>query len=310
MTTILVTGSEGAIGDFVIRDLYKQLNNLTVIRISRTKSSNIDGRSKYYWGDLTDTAFLQMIFSENSVNIVIACAAKWNGINQDKSIINNNMILTSSLLHAIPVNLDKLIFISSSAVYQAPNYSDQIPIANYPNSTYGGSKLISEIMIEKIATIKGFLYTIYRPFHVVSPLENFERGRSHVCTDFCHRIFVNNEDLDINSLPHENGIGFMWVEDFSDIIVSNLKNSETDNQIINVGTTEEHSIKKLAIEIEKIAHSYDLNVAKSPDIFLKPFSLQLDGRFNKLQSIYPSFRSTRFKECVSKFIKFKYLKGN
>jgi len=211
-------------------------------------------------------------------------------------------------MHSLSDSVLKLIFISSSAVYQAPNYSDQTPIANYPNSTYGGSKLISEIMIEQMANIKGFSYTIYRPFHVVSPLENFERGRSHVCTDFCHRMLVNNEDID--SLPHENGIGFMWVEDFSDIIVSNLKNIQTDNQIINVGTTEEHSIKELAIEIKQQAHFHNLIGSNTEDIALTPFPLQQDGRFDKLQLIYPTFQSTRFTDCVTKFIKFKYLKGN
>ena len=307
--TVLVTGSEGSIGKFIVKYLYEKDKNIRVIRTGRIEHKLTDNKSKYYWGNLSDIDFCKKIMTENNIDYIIFCAAHWNGINKDTNILDNNIITITNLLNSISTPLKKLIFISSSAVYQNDLQNDDVPINKYPDSSYGTSKLLSEQLVEQYSKFKDFKFTIYRPFHIVSPEENFEWGKSHVCTDFCHKIISKGELIDIDTLDNIRKIGFMCVIDFAKIVVENLPNINTDNEIINIGTHERHSLKELAIEIINDAIEFKLvnrvpitNMEKSSDS-------KFDQRFKKLDTLCKNIDNTSFSDCIKYFIKYKYLKS-
>jgi len=305
---ILVTGSEGGIGQYIIRELYRQNDNISVIRTSRNPCEDKDGISKYYHGDLTDSAVYKKIFSENRIDTVIACAALWNGINQDQNVLITNTLLITVLLYAVPPTVKNVIFFSSSAVYSDDNYDDRVPLRMFPSSTYGASKLFSEELLVKTAQIKDFTYTIYRPFHVVSPAEIYQPGRSHVCTDFCYKIISKDNTFQFEALGDTNGIGFTWVEDVADTVVRNIENAKAHNQIFNIGTEEEYSIRALALEISEVAYEKKLIDTPTPKLECVTINHQTDGRFNKLNGLNSDALKTNFKTLIQKFISEKYLK--
>lgn len=307
MKKLLVTGSEGSIGQFIVSQLYSSYSDVQVIRVGRTQTKTQDDKSIYLLGDLTDPDFCKEIFAKHDIKQVIFCAAHWNGINQDPLIFTNNLMSISSLLHNLSDTVEKFVFISSSAVYGNGSTSDTTQISSMPSSTYGDAKLMGEVLVKACAKLKKFSYTIYRPFHVVSPLEEFNRGSSHVCTDFCHRMIANKEVIDIESLSDENTIGFFWVEDFAKLVVANLNKAAANNESFNIGTPEEHSIAELALEIKTQACDFALIDKCSQNIKLKPISSTAPNKFEKLKMLNPEFQPTSFKNCVNKFLTMKYL---
>ena len=307
MITVLVTGSEGSVGPFLVEEIYRHFRNVFVIRVGRSCKLPPDGRSLYYWGDLTDSRFIQQIYSENKITYVIHCAARWNGFNQDSSILYNNFFSTLNLLLSMSPDVKKVIYFSSSGVYQ-----DASPIESStlecPRASYNISKLLSEKIIEQFSGIKGFYYTIYRPFHIVSPAEYFEKGRSHVCTDMCCRIIERKEAIDFKKLDDSKKIGFTWVEDIADAIITNIENEKTDNEIFNIGTPEKHTVRDLVCEILLNALKYKLIDAKFK--FLPQSTVgdtRLDRCFAKIFDTCGWRAETSFSECIKKFIEYKYL---
>lgn len=307
MITILVTGSEGGLGPFLVKRIYQTFRSASVIRIGRSRKLPSDDRSIYYWGNLSDHQFTKQIFAENKISYVIHCAARWNGFNQDPGILHNNVSSTHNLLLSVTSEVEKFIYLSSSGVYQdgAPLESTALTC---PSSSYCVSKLLGEKLVQQYSVAKGFSYTIYRPFHIVSPTEFFEPGRSHVCTDMCHRIIECKEAIDYNDLNNSRKIGFAWVEDLADAIIGNIVNKKTDNEIFNIGTSEKHTVKDLVCEIFSVAAKEGLVEARSESLLHSVTAeTELDPCFAKIFQICGWRAQTGFSECVEKFIKSKYL---
>jgi UDP-glucose 4-epimerase len=304
---ILVTGSEGSIGQFIVQQLYASFEKVEVIRIGRTKHEQTDGKSRYYWGDLSDSQLCERIFAEERIDYVVACAARWSGLNQDPQILSNNISTIDRLLGAVTDSVKNIIFVSSSAIYQSCSPFEDTVIDEQQESSYGASKWAGEKLVQLYSRFKGFDYTIYRPFHVVSPAEPFERGRSHVCTDMCHRIIGNGEHIDLDKLPNDNGIGFFWVEDMANIVVDGLLNPATCNEIFNIGTNDIHSVRELANEIIKVAHHYQL-IERTPEDIEREVTPKPD-LYGKLTTTCGSYELTPFSDCVEKFIRMRYLHG-
>jgi UDP-glucose 4-epimerase len=310
MISILVTGSEGSLGPFLVEKIYRTFSSACVIRVGRSRKLPPDGRSRYYSGDLTDFTFIQRIFLENRINYVIHCAARWNGFNQDSEILENNIFATLNLLLSISPEVKKLIYLSSSGVYHDTDPTESAALS-CPSSSYCVSKLLGEKLVQHFSQLKGFLYTIYRPFHIVSPTEFFEKGRSHVCTDMCHRIIELKEKIDHNSLDDSRKIGFTWVEDIAEAIVDNIENKKTENEIFNIGTSERHTVKDLVYEILSEAIKYGLvDLANAPSESLAPpvaVDRTLDPCFSKIFQNCGWQAQTGFPDTVKKFIECRYL---
>ena len=304
---ILVTGSEGSIGDYIVSEIYEKYPSSQVLRVSRDDSISDDNRSIYYFGDLKDPNLYKQIFAQEEVNLVIACAGIWNGLNQDQSVLENNKKIMENLFSNITDTVEQIIFISSSAVYK-DNFSDMDELIYTPESTYGRSKYLSEIMLRDWTNDTKKRYTIYRPFHVVSPREKFQKGRSHVCTDFAYRIIDMKENIEPLEMPEDIMIGFMWARDFANIIISNIENQKTFNEIFNIGTNEEHTLQELAQEIIIQAIELELINTSYKPLLLIPPSATENTRFKKMDEILDVNGITDFKALIKQFLIEKYLK--
>jgi len=309
MKNILVTGSEGSIGQFIVRKIKPYFQNVKIVRVDKFFNNTNKNYSDniLYLGSLTDLEFCQKLFSENEITHIIHCAAQWNGFNQDVDVLYNNLLSINNLLFAMSSNVKKLVFFSTSGIYEDVDPMESSSI-DYPQSSYGVSKLLGEKLVRQFSDNKNFFYTIYRPFHIVSSAENYKKGQSHVCTDMCYRIIECHENINIDELNHDRKIGFTWVEDLVDAIIENLDNDKTNNEIFNIGTSEKHSVKDLVNEILEHANNYKLN---STD--LNPFmdshvsNDTLDPRFRKIKDVCGWQAKTTFSDCIKNFISNKYL---
>ena len=258
---ILVLGSEGAIGTSLVKTLINSYKNPNIIRHSRTNVFNLNTplQERSFVGDLLEIDFTRSIFNECNINIVIFCAGVWNGLNKDARILDENVSMFSNVLSSLTASVSHFIYLSSSAVYPSDDLRDSQVDMTLPSSTYGKSKIINETLLLNRALTRNFSATIYRPFHVVAPHEKHCPGRSHITTDFTHRYIELNEDFEWGSLPLDNFIPFLWVDDLCQIITENVFNKNFSGRVFNISSPVSFSIADLAYSVAFTAKKHGLS---------------------------------------------------
>jgi len=122
--------------------------------LAQSTTENLDKRAKFYEGDTRDFNFLDQLFKENKIDVVMHFAAK---IIVPESLIlpldyyDNNVNGTLTLLRAMTANqIKNIIFSSTAAVYGMLDKDgatiNELDPTN-PINPYGETKLACEKMI-------------------------------------------------------------------------------------------------------------------------------------------------------------------
>lgn len=304
MKNVLITGSEGALGKFVNRSFRYHFPEYNIIGVD-VKNPISNENDEYYYGDLTSDVFVSILLHNIRPDYIVHCAARWNGLNYDESICKDNISMTNNILrHVDKEKIKHFSYLSSSAVYGDSNRYDMEEDL-VPNSSYGVSKLTCEKLVKADSERYGFSYTIWRPFHIVSPEEMYNPGSSHICTDFCYKIIDLGQRMQIDFLSDVKKIPLTWVEDVSDCIVKNIGNSSCINQTFNIGTPEMRSVRDVAVEIIIVANTMGL-INWGSNLVIDESDFDMHTGFNKLSRDIGWTAETLFKESVEKFIDYKY----
>jgi nucleoside-diphosphate-sugar epimerase len=304
---ILVLGSEGAIGTHLVTMLHEFMPSVGIVRVSRTFVSNSKSSVAdiILLGDLLDTNFVSSIFEENNIQVVIFCAAKWNGLNQDPTVLDANVTMFNNVLSSLTKSVSNFIYLSSSAVYGEAQNIDSQKVDFLPSSTYGKSKLINETLLLNKAKLENIATIIYRPFHVVSPAEKYLPGRSHITTDFVYRYIELDSDFDWESLRDDIFIPFYWVDDLCKIIVENMFNQNFFGKTFNIGSSNSYSIIDLAKCVAVTASKYGLSSKSIPELETKLAAVE-NGMKSQLDNIIIKGSDRDLMEMVETFIIEKY----
>lgn len=319
MGTVLITGSEGNIGTYLVRYLQMKYPELHIIRVKlRENSSEPEKIESMYIGDLQDKIFVEKIFQENQIDYVIHMAARLYGVagfNKDIHGLFHNDI--ECLLHVLDQSkkVKKFVYMSSSMMYES---SEKVPFSEDltetimpPKSSYGLTKYFGEKAIMFFHQQYGVKYTLWRPFNAVSPLESHEREGGHVFVDFYRKIFVER-------LPKIEIYGngrqvrcFTWVEDLVQGIGDGLLDPRTDNEIFNIGSNEPKTmfeLKDVLVQIgrEKNYLPKDYNPATVTGNEFYGIDVQLRIPIvEKIEKALGWKSKTDFKACFEKFIDHK-----
>ncbi len=260
---ILVTGGTGFIGSALVKSL---VNSGEKVRVLDNQSRGLGGRLKdvkgkfeMINGDVTDSEIV--LKACKGINQVIHLAYI-NGTEffytkpelvlevAVKGIIN---VLDGCLTH----NVAEFFLASSSEVYQTPHIIPTpetvpmiIPDVLNPRYSYGGGKIISELMTINYGRKFFKRAIIFRPHNVYGP----DMGWEHVIPQFILRMrqIIKEEKKEIIEFPIQ-GSGketrsFIYIDDF----IKGLKlliDKGKHLGLYHIGTTEEISIKDLAEEI-------------------------------------------------------------
>ena len=193
MDTILVTGSAGFIGANVVKRIFKDYANATVIGLDNMNDyydvalkehrlSNIEQAQKnsscsykFYKGDLADNVLITKIFEEHKPDIVVNLAAQAGvrySIENPDVYINSNIIGFFNILEACrhyPV--EHLVYASSSSVYggnkKVPFSTDDM--VDNPVSLYAATKKSNELMAHAYSKLYNIPSTGLRFFTVYGP---------------------------------------------------------------------------------------------------------------------------------------------
>ena len=225
MSKVMVTGSAGFIGGYVVEELLRRghsvvgIDNLSKYGPS-TKSYDSDPNYQFVQGDATDTELMTSLLAD--CDHLIAGAAMIGGISYFHAyaydlLATNERIIAASCDAAIAAHdrgqLQKVTYLSSSMVFEStptwPSYEGQEREVPPPLSSYGFQKLAVEYFARAAHSQYGLPYTIVRPFNCVGIGErralgdveilsgNVKLAMSHVVPDLVQKILKGQDPVHI-----------------------------------------------------------------------------------------------------------------
>ena len=276
---ILVTGGTGFIGSALVRSLVAKGKKIRVFdndsRGAVQRLNDVKNQIEYVLGDIRDAN--QVRDAMHGVETVFHLAYV-NGTEHFYS--RPDLVLDVGVKGMINImdgceeqGVSELFLASSSEVYQEPPSipTDEsaplvVPDPRNPRYSYGGGKIISELLAFHCRRTKLQRVIIFRPHNVYGP----DMGWEHVVPQFTERIYraidKNSPDADAINFPIQ-GDGsetrsFVYVEDFVNGVLCLLEKG-VDGNIYHIGTQNEISIRELALHIGNY-FGRKLNVQSGP----------------------------------------------
>jgi len=256
----LVTGGSGFIGSAIVNYLSSSAKNVVVF--DNNSRGKLDGLQKnknvsFIKGDIRNRKDLRKAFLKIHYDTVIHLAY----INGTKFFYKKPTeildVAVKGLVNIFDLCVEKkiknLFLASSSEVYQHANKIPTpedipliIPDVKNPRYSYGGGKILTELMGYHYGKKFFKKLVIFRPHNVYG----YDMGNEHVIPEFIKRINLNSNYFKMKGTGNETR-SFIYISDFVrafDRILNKGKHCE----IYNIGTEEEVSIKNLAKKIAKI----------------------------------------------------------
>ena len=271
--TVLVTGSSGFIGGYVVERLLERghqvvgLDNLSKYGLL-SKSYDEHPGYRFVEGDARDRGLVRELLKD--CDHFIAGAALIGGISYFHTyaydlLATNERITAAACDAAIEAHragtLQKVTFMSSSMVYESadswPSYEGQEREIPPPRSSYGFQKLAVEYFARAAWDQHELPYTIVRPFNCVGigemralgeteiPSGNVKLAMSHVVPDLVQKVVKGQDPLHIlgdgTQVRH-----YTYGGDLAEGIVTAMEHPDARNEDFNLSTAESTTVLELA----------------------------------------------------------------
>jgi UDP-glucose 4-epimerase len=273
MEQVLVSGSAGFIGGYVVEELLRR--GYSVVGIDNfskygkvTKSYDSHPNYNLIEGDARDTELMTKLLAD--CDHFIAGAALIGGISYFHTyaydlLAANERIIASSCDAAIAAHkngrLKKMTYMSSSMVFESatewPSYEGQQRECPPPLSSYGFQKLAVEYFAKAAWDQHRLPYTIARPFNCVGIGEsralgdeeilsgNVKLAMSHVVPDLVQKVFKGQDPLHVlgsgDQIRH-----YTYGGDLAAGIITAMEHPDALNEDFNLSTAESTSVRELA----------------------------------------------------------------
>ena len=273
MKKVLITGSEGFIGGYIVKELLKQgyfvygIDNLSKYgEVIRNHSDNEN--YKFFNNDVKDRALLKEIMSD--CDYLIAGAAMIGGISyfhefEYDLLSENEKIISATTDVAIDCfknsKLKRVVFLSSSMVFESsdifPTKEEDLFKIPPPISSYGFQKLAVEYFARSAFSQYGLEFSIARPFNCVGIGEvktktekkltesSSKLALSHVVPDLILKTLQGTDSIEIlgsgNQIRH-----YTYGEDLAKGICLLLEHPNAKNEDFNLSTAQSTTVLELA----------------------------------------------------------------
>ena len=249
---IYVAGSSGLVGKAIVNNL----TNHEYEEVITTTHSELDLSKPPTFGEFLSVMDLEYVF---------LAAARVGGIYANNTFpaefIYQNLSIQTNVIHECYLKkVKKLMFLGSVCIYPlhatVPVKEESLLTGELEDSNqwYAVAKIAGIKMCQAYRRQYGCDFISVMPCNLYGIGDNFHPDNSHVITGLI-RKFVNAKE---NNLPSVTcwGTGearreFMYMDDMADACVF-LMNNYSDEQIINIGTGVDYTIKELAEIISEL----------------------------------------------------------
>ncbi|SFH15845.1 GDP-L-fucose synthase [Algoriphagus hitonicola] len=220
--------------------------------------------------DLRNQQAVQEFFSQEKPEVVIDAAARVGGILANSEypyqFLMENMQIQNNLIDfSLKTDVSKFIFLGSSCIYPklAPQPLKEEYLLTGPleatNEWYAVAKITGVKACEAIRKQYEKDFVSLMPTNLYGPFDNFDLKTSHVLPAMIrkfHEAKVKSEETAVSEPVELWGSGtpmreFLYVEDLAEAVVFAMENQFDDN-LYNIGTGEDLTIRELAELIQKI----------------------------------------------------------
>lgn len=249
---IYVAGHTGLVGSAIVRILKSQGydNILTVTREEL---------------DLTNQSEVETFFEKETPDYVFLAAAKVGGINYNKLypadfITENILIQTNIIKSAYNNGCKKLLFLGSACIY--PKITEQPIKEEYlmtaplepTNDGYAIAKIAGLTMCQKYKRQYGFNCISLMPTNLYGTFDRFNIEHGHVIPGLINKFVTAKENGDATITCWGDGSPtreFLFSDDLADACVYLMNNYDSE-EIINVGISNEITMKELAEKLKEL----------------------------------------------------------
>lgn len=261
----LITGGTGFIGSALVKRLVKNGNFVRVLdndsRGAKERLHGVANKIDFVKADIRDAKSVQEACKGMDSIIHLAYINGTEYFYRMPELVLDVGVkgMINVIDGCIKENVRELVLASSSEVYQTPKRipTDEdvpllIPDVMNPRYSYGGGKIISELMVINYGR-KYFKRTlVFRPHNVYGPDMGWEHAIPQLALkmkDICSKNKNKKIDFPIQGTGNETR-AFVFIDDFIDGLMLVLGKGENLG-IYHIGTMEEISIKQVAAEIGK-----------------------------------------------------------
>ena len=290
--TILITGGAGMIGsatvDLLLRD-HPRTRIVILDNLSRGTTANIESalkhpRVRFVLGDISDAATVASACRNVDAVIhlaaqrITACAADPRRAMEVMCDGSFNVVDA-----ARQAGVRKIVAASSASIYGLadvfPTPEDHHP---YNNQTwYGASKVMLEGLLRSYHAMYGLPYVALRYFNVYGPRMDTHGKYTEVLVRWIDRIAQGQPPL-IHGDGHQT-MDFVYIDDVAKANVLALQ-SDCDDDVINVASGRETSLRELAAALLKVMGATHLVPEYGPERSVNPVLRRLAST-RKAQSL-------------------------
>jgi len=251
---ILVTGGCGFVGREVVKILLQKDYDIVVADDLSNPQSRVEPGYRFVRADIGDPQ--RAVEAFDGVDACIALASRRGAIgyvyrNPTEILLHNNRIYSATFSAAVRARVKRLIFISSSMVYESskdfPWKEECLRSLPIPISTFGFSKLIGEWHCHAFRREHSLSFTIIRPSNIYGygELPGQEVGDTHVIPELFQKVSSGRDSVEILGNGKQTRC-FVHVNDLVRGIVMSLEDERAENEDFNMGGLEEIQMLELA----------------------------------------------------------------
>lgn len=266
---ILITGGCGFIGSYLVKKLVEQGNRVEVLdNLTRGSMDRLeDFRKDINWLDIdirNESAIAQVLKGVDTVYHLAAINGTENFYKKPDLVLDVGIRGVLSIVNGcIKGGVKELVVASTAEVYQTPiliptpeNIELKLPNSINPRYSYGGSKIITELVAMNYGRKHFEKLQIFRPHNVYGP----NMGWKHVIPQFINRLLEVQNSNDIKAKftvmsKLTETRAFAYIDDVIEGIILMQKNG-SHREVYNIGNDYEISILNLAQTLMKVTNNH------------------------------------------------------
>ena len=280
---ILIAGGTGFIGFHLAKKLRKNYD-ITILSSKKVKTNRKIENVKYIICDVTYKRKLQKILKKKIFDYVINLSGYVNHSNKKKTFLSHYNGCKNLANIFLNKTIKSFVQFGSGLEYGRKKSPHKVSLNSSPNSNYAKAKYLSSKYLISLYKKKKFPAVILRLYQAYGPNQTKNRLIPIIITKS-----LKNQKFDCTDGKQKRD--FLYIDDLVQMTLKVIKSKKVKGKIINVGSGNRVSIKKI---IEKI-----VRISKGGKPLYGKIKMRKDENINTFPDISNTKKLLKWKPNIS-----------